>query len=228
LEDPTEVVTVCDWDPARSRLVQERHWRVAGLTVRRQALPPAEWDWAAAESCLVQRWVSGEDKLPLDEDTEQLVVRIRAAAQAWPESGMPTLDDEDWLVLFHELARGKSATSDVTPDEVMALLREYVGWEAMQRLERAAPRTWKLPGGRNGRITYFDGAPPELSARLGDMIGLTGTMALYEGRVPVLFDILAPNFRTVQKTFDMTGFWQNTYPEVKKELRRRYPKHPWP
>ncbi|MNY62348.1 ATP-dependent RNA helicase HrpB [compost metagenome] len=85
-----------------------------------------------------------------------------------------------------------------------------------------------LPSGRKARITYFEGAPPELSARLGDMLGLQGTLRLYDGRVPVLFDILAPNYRTVQKTFDMTGFWQNTYPEVKKELKRRYPKHPWP
>jgi ATP-dependent helicase HrpB len=46
--------------------------------------------------------------------------------------------------------------------------------------------------------------------------------------VPVLFDILAPNYRTVQKTFDLSGFWQRTYPEVKKELKRRYPRHPWP
>ncbi|MNY70665.1 ATP-dependent RNA helicase HrpB [compost metagenome] len=60
------------------------------------------------------------------------------------------------------------------------------------------------------------------------MLGLQGTVRLYEGRVQALFDILAPNYRTVQKTFDMTGFWANTYPEVKKELKRRYPKHPWP
>lgn len=85
-----------------------------------------------------------------------------------------------------------------------------------------------LPSGRKARITYFDGAPPELSARLGDLLGMQGTLYLYEGRVQVLFDILAPNFRTVQKTYDLTGFWQNTYPEVKKELKRRYPKHPWP
>ena len=96
------------------------------------------------------------------------------------------------------------------------------------KLDREAPRTFKLPSGKSARITYFDDAPPELSARLGDMLGLEGTLKLYDGRVPVLFDILAPNYRTVQKTFDMTSFWKNTYPEVKKELKRRYPKHPWP
>jgi len=57
---------------------------------------------------------------------------------------------------------------------------------------------------------------------------MKGTHTLCDGRINVLYNILAPNYRTVQKTDDLTGFWNNTYPEVKKELKRRYPKHPWP
>lgn len=224
-----EAVTVCNWDAAKSRVIQERHWRVAGLTVRREALPPALWDWDRAEALLVEKVLSGEGKLEaFDESVEQLVRRISLAAEAWPEAGIPRLDSEDWRLLYHELCRGRTGLADIAPTDLISLLQEYVGWEAMGRIEREAPRTFKLPSGRNARITYFDGAPPELSARLGDMLGMQGTLRLYEGRVQVLFDILAPNFRTVQKTFDLTSFWQNTYPEVKKELKRRYPKHPWP
>jgi ATP-dependent helicase HrpB len=223
---PTVVVT---WDAARERVVQERVWVASGLPVRREPLPAADWDRAAAEALIAGKLLAGEVRLAArDEDVEQLVRRIRRAAEVWPELGAPALGDDDWEVLYHELARGKAGPAAITRDELVAVLREYVGWPAIDRLERAAPRTWRLPSGRQARLTFPEDGPPELSARLGDMIGLTGTLALFEGRLPVCFDILAPNFRTVQKTFDMTGFWERTYPEVKKELRRRYPKHPWP
>ncbi|MNR87374.1 ATP-dependent RNA helicase HrpB [compost metagenome] len=224
-----EPEVVCLWDAQRQRVFQERQWKVGGLVVRREPLPPAEWDRPQAEAMLVSKLISGETTLEArNEDVEQLIRRIRLAAEAWPEAGIPALDDEDWELLFHELTAGKAAASEITPEALTEVLRDYVGWEAMARLDREAPRSMPLPSGRKARITYFEGAPPELSARLGDMLGLQGTLRLYDGRVPVLFDILAPNYRTVQKTFDMTGFWQNTYPEVKKELKRRYPKHPWP
>lgn len=220
---------VCLWDAPRERVVQERQWRVGGLVVRREPLPPAEWDWAQAEAMLVEKLMSGEASLEArTEDVEQLIRRIRLAAQAWPEAGIPALDDEDWEILFHELAAGKASAQEISPQALENVLREYVGWEAMLRIDREAPRSKGLPNGRKARITYFEDAPPELSARLGDLLGMQGTLMLYEGRVQVLYDILAPNFRTVQKTWDLTGFWQNTYPEVKKELKRRYPKHPWP
>jgi ATP-dependent helicase HrpB len=85
-----------------------------------------------------------------------------------------------------------------------------------------------LPSGKTGRFAYFESQPAELNARLGDFVKMTGTLALCEGRLPVIFDILAPNYRTVQKTKDLSSFWANTYPTVKKELQRRYPRHPWP
>lgn len=229
IESAARPVTVVSWDAGRQRVVQERHWRSGELTVRKEPLPPRDWDARAAEALLVEKLQSGEARIPAwDEDVDQLVLRIKQAADAWPEAGIPRLDADDWELLYHELATGKSGPADITKSQLIDVLRDYIGWEAAMRLDREAPRTYKLPSGKSARITYVDGAPPELSARLGDMIGLTGMLKLFDGRVPVLFDILAPNYRTVQKTFDMTSFWANTYPEVKKELKRRYPKHPWP
>ncbi|MDB5097790.1 MAG: Helicase ATP-dependent domain protein [Cyanobacteria bacterium RYN_339] len=211
---------VSSWDATRQRVVQEKVWKAGGLTLRRETLPPDRWDKRQAEEMLAARLVAGEKVPAWDEDVDQLILRLRAADVL--------LAADDWEVIFHELAAGKSGVADIGKDAMVNVLREYVGWEATARVDREAPRTWKLPGGKPGKLTYFEDAPPELSARLGDMLGLEGTLALFDGRVPVLFDILAPNYRTVQKTFDMTGFWKNTYPEVKKELKRRYPKHPWP
>jgi ATP-dependent helicase HrpB len=222
-----EPEVVSSWDATRQRVVQERVWKAGGLTLRREALAPDRWDRRAAEEMLAAKLIEGERIPAWDEDVDQLVLRIKGAAAAWPELGI-SLGDEDWELIYHELAGGKTGASDIGKDELVNVLREYVGWEAISRIDREAPRGFKLPNGRNGKITYFEDAPPELSARLGDMLGLEGTMMVFGGRVQVLFDILAPNYRTVQKTFDMTGFWKNTYPEVKKELKRRYPKHPWP
>ncbi len=220
---------VVGWDAARQKVVQERHWKSGGLVVRKEPLPPAQWDRDAAEALIAARLLAGEAKLAArDEDVEQLVLRIRLAAGVWPEMGIPVLDASDWELLYHELARGKAGPDEITKDALIQVLREYVGWAAMDRIDRGAPRTWKLPGGRNARITYFEDAPPELSARLGDMIGLTGTLALFESKVMVCFNILGPNYRSVQRTFDMSGFWDCTYLSVKKELKRRYPRHPWP
>jgi ATP-dependent helicase HrpB len=220
---------VVSWDAARQRVVQERHHRAGDLTLRKEPVPPSQWDWRAAETLLAEKLQSGEARLDAwDEDVDQLVARIRLAREAWPEASVPALDADDWQLLYHELATGKAAASDISKSQIIDVLRDYLGWETAFRLDQAAPRTYKLPSGKSARITYTEGAPPELSARLGDMLGLQGTLSLYDGRVKVLFDILAPNYRTVQKTFDMSSFWANTYPEVKKELKRRYPKHPWP
>ncbi len=229
LEAGVEPVTVCEWDPDRQRVVQTREWRSGGQTVRCEALRAADWDARLAEEMLVEKLLAGEARLEArDEDVEQWILRIRTAARVWPEAKVPVLEAEDWRVVYHEVCAGKASPRDIDKSALLTVLQEYVGWDVWARLEQAAPTRYRLPSGRQARITYFADAPPELSARLGDLIGLQGTMQLFEGRVQVLFDILAPNMRTVQKTHDLSGFWANTYPEIKRELQRRYPKHPWP
>lgn len=85
------------------------------------------------------------------------------------------------------------------------------------------------PCGRNARVDYRRGAEaPVVRARLQDCFGLTDTPRLDGGARPVLMELLSPGFKPVQLTQDMAGFWRDTYFEVRKELRRRYPKHPWP
>jgi ATP-dependent helicase HrpB len=78
------------------------------------------------------------------------------------------------------------------------------------------------------RVVWRPGEPPRGRARIGDLIGVDSTPTVGRGRVAVVLEILAPNQRPVQVTDDLAGFWERTYPELRKELRRRYPKHPWP
>ena len=95
----------------------------------------------------------------------------------------------------------------------------------------AAPEgdTREAAGNSRGQIVQSAaGVLVEISARIEDLMELRGEHFIADKKLKVRYDILAPNFRTIQKTWNLTGFWENTYPEVRKELRGRYPKHPWP
>jgi ATP-dependent helicase HrpB len=217
------------WDEARGRVIQEDHLLFRGLALERKALKDGVLSPEESERLLVDKLVSGEIELPnFDDEAKQWVARIRIAAKHFPEYGLPKLDDEDWRLIYHEICEGRSSVRDLEGVSVSRALREYLGGSLAAFVDKSAPTSLKLPGGRMGRLTYFENAPPELSARLGDFVGLEGRTSILEGKVEVVYDILAPNYRTVQKTADLTSFWKNTYPEVKKELKRRYPKHPWP
>jgi ATP-dependent helicase HrpB len=219
---------VSGWDPARRRVVQEEQLQWRGLVLDRRP-GGGKIDLQAAEYLLVDKLMSGEVALEsLTDDVWQWVYRVRLAAEHLPDMGFPRFDEDDWRLIYHDLCAGKAAIADVEARSLPTALRNYIGPMLADYLDRVAPRQLKLPSGRMAKYTYFENAPPELSARLGDFLGMTGTHAVLEGRVPVTYDILAPNYRTVQKTRDLTSFWANTYPEVKKELKRRYPKHPWP
>ena len=93
-------------------------------------------------------------------------------------------------------------------------------------LDRAAPERLRLPGGREVRVHYDPGKPPWIESRLQDFFGMRETPKIHGE--PVVVHLLAPNRRPVQVTRDLQGFWERLYPQVRRELMRRYPKHKWP
>jgi ATP-dependent helicase HrpB len=96
------------------------------------------------------------------------------------------------------------------------------------RLDRLAPERLGLPSGRTTTLEYREDGSVVASAKLQELFGLAETPRIGPRRVPVVFELLAPNGRPVQTTRDLRGFWERTYPEVRRELRGRYPRHPWP
>jgi ATP-dependent helicase HrpB len=94
------------------------------------------------------------------------------------------------------------------------------------RLEQAAPAQIKLPGGRQVKVHYEPGKPPWIESRLQDFFGMHETPRIHGA--PVVVHLLAPNHRPVQVTTDLKGFWERLYPQVRKELMHRYPRHKWP
>ncbi|MCA9560583.1 MAG: ATP-dependent helicase HrpB, partial [Myxococcales bacterium] len=107
-------------------------------------------------------------------------------------------------------------------------LQGWLGHGVVQTVDRLAPTHLPLPDGTRGRLTYAPGQPPVLAAQLQRLFGLTETPRVAGGKAPVLLHLLAPNQRPTQITADLASFWANGYPEVRKQLRGRYPKHRWP
>ena len=95
-------------------------------------------------------------------------------------------------------------------------------------LEEIAPERITLPRGRAVKVHYEENQPPWIASRLQDFFGMRSTPAVARGTTPVVVRLLAPNQRPVQMTSDLAGFWTRLYPQVRRELARRYPKHSWP
>ncbi len=221
--------TASEFDERKGRVVKEERLIFRGLVLRRKESAAAKSDKKAAAEIWAEKFASGELRHPgFDEKVPQYLVRLAVARRLYPDMNFPELGPDDWRLIYGEVCAGKNSLKDIEKVPLLPHLAAYLGPALSGFLDRALPETKKLPSGRVGRFTYHETRPAELSARLGDFLGLKGVMALCEGRLPVVFDILAPNHRTVQKTSDLTSFWTNTYPTVKKELQRRYPRHPWP
>jgi ATP-dependent helicase HrpB len=105
---------------------------------------------------------------------------------------------------------------------------ELLPWKQRQELDRLAPERLDVPSGRTARIDYREDGRPVLSVKLQELFGLADTPRVGPGKTAVVIELLAPNGRPVQTTEDLRSFWERGYPEVRKELRGRYPKHPWP
>ncbi|MCQ2091823.1 MAG: hypothetical protein MJY85_04015 [Fibrobacter sp.] len=191
------------------------------------------------------------------ETVETLLIKMRLAAKFYPEYGLPEFNDEDMELIFDEFTSGIFLLRDLNEDRYRAIIEDYFGKGMLQWLNKTFPDHFTLPNGKRARYTYqqVDAAEPsttnsnlitqsadgvliEISARIEDFMQvdrasgkatpITGEHWIADKKLRVRYDILAPNFRSMQKTWDLTGFWKNTYPELRKELRGRYPKHPWP
>ncbi len=198
-------------------------WR--GMVLRKSSRPGHEVDPHRAAELLAEKVIEESDNW--EPRTMQLIYRVRLAKGAVPEYGFPALDREDYLLMFTDAFTGVSSIKNADDAFVQRVIRNYIGAALHAELDRLLPEKLKLPSGRTAKVNYSEDARPEVSARIGDFVGVT-SVSLCDGKIAVCYDILAPNFRTVQKTVDIAGFWKNTYPELKTQLQRRYPRHPWP
>jgi len=163
-------------------------------------------DPAVASPLLAQAWFERER----DADTDRLVRRAAFAGHSLDLPG---------------LAASAAATARSFHDIDIAA---HLPWTIKQAIERDAPDTLTVPSGRSMRLEYGADGTVSVAVKLQELFGLAETPRLGPKRIPVTFHLLAPNARPVQATQDLKSFWATTYQEVRKELRGRYPRHPWP
>lgn len=215
----TEQVLWTGWEEGRLRGYLEQ--RYGALVLERVAVDPGP-----PTAKLLEEALNGQ--LPLPEEARQVLLRLsflRAHGIEVPElSEQALLRDLSWLLPW---TQGVRKVEDLLALPWKEILLSLLG-EKRELLERLAPESLALPSGKRRRLTYREGAPPLLSLRIQEAFGLRETPRVLEGRVAVAVELLSPAGRPVQVTQDLKSFWENRYPEVRRELMRRYPKHAWP
>jgi ATP-dependent helicase HrpB len=126
-----------------------------------------------------------------------------------------------------ELCAGLQSFADLreAAKNFMPLLEQKVD---VRRLDDVAPLSIRLKNGRHAKVHYEQDRPPWISSRLQDFFGMKETPRIGPDKTPLVIHLLAPNHRAVQTTTDLAGFWERLYPQVRRELMRRYPRHAWP
>jgi ATP-dependent helicase HrpB len=215
-------------DTARERVAAWRRTRFEDLLLDEREVPPPDPEAAAAllaEAAAARL----ETALPLDDlEVAAFLVRARCLADWMPELALPRFDAAAISALLPELARGRRSFAELRRAPLLARLRGTLSQFQLAALEREAPERLLVPSGSRIRLSYEEGKPPVLAARIQELFGLAETPRIAAGRVPVLLHLLAPNLRPQQVTGDLRSFWRNTYPQVRKELQGRYPRHAWP
>jgi ATP-dependent helicase HrpB len=157
-----------------------------------------------------------------------LLERLRFLQQWMPEAAWPESVDGLLADAVASLCAGCQSFAEVRAADVPAVITGLLSAQQRALLAREAPAQFRLPSGRQTAVVYAEGKAPVVAARIQELFGLTRTPRLAAGRVALVFELLAPNRRPVQITGDLESFWTRTYPEVRKVLRGRYPKHAWP
>jgi ATP-dependent helicase HrpB len=201
-----------------------------GIRIDESRASVSSEDRAAAADCMLDAIERGDASIPgWTDEVEAFIARVEHVATWFPDKGISPFQPDDLQVLRAEIVGGRHRLADLPgPGRTLEIVRSGLDWSTLEFVDRMAPIRLSLGGGRSVGLTWRRGEPPRGSARIGDLLGIESTPAVAGGRVPIVLEILAPNRRPVQVTDDLAGFWTNAYPEIRKELRRRYPKHPWP
>ncbi|MCB9907730.1 MAG: ATP-dependent helicase HrpB [Planctomycetes bacterium] len=216
------------FDPDRQAVAAFRVRYLDDLSLEEKPIPPTDWE-AVAECLVAAARRDPARALPLDRpEVASFLERVRFLAHHQNDGSWPNLDEPALLDLLPDLALGCRSFEDLRKAPWLDHLRGLLSHEQNQRLAREAPTHIRLPKGRNVALVYDGSRAPILASRIQDFFGLNETPRVAGGKVPVLLHLLAPNGRPQQVTDDLASFWGNTYELVRRELRRRYPKHAWP
>jgi ATP-dependent helicase HrpB len=208
--------------------------RVVGRTVTRfhdlvlaekksEEVPPLE-----AAALLAREVMAGNCPLKKwDHSVEQWIQRLNFAAATFPELELPPMTESDRALLIEQICQGATSYKEIKERPVLRTLRTWLNPAQQAGLDQLAPERVRLPNDRQVKITYGPDKPPTVAVRIQDLYGVANCLTIANGRVALRIEVLAPNNRPIQITDDLATFWRESYPKVKQELQRRYPKHNW-
>lgn len=238
LSDAIQTETIAEWDKKTNRFVAEEQQKIGALVLQRTRLDSVPTE--AKSAALIQHIrKQGLNLLPWTPELKQWCARVllvrsiegassgnKPGDENWPdvseEGLLATL--EDWLAPY---LNDVNLLNDFKKINLKDVLQASLPWEQQQVLSELAPTHLKVPSGSNIRIDYTE-SPPVLAVKLQEMFGCEQSPAVVAGKVPLLVHLLSPAGRPLQVTQDLAGFWRTSYHDVKKDMKGRYPKHPWP
>jgi ATP-dependent helicase HrpB len=220
------------WETRKGGLIAATELRIGNIVLQTKPLNSPNEDLVKkAISEIIKK--EGTTLLNFDEEAVQwqnrvLSLRLWRPDDKWPDVSTPALLETNEKWLMPHLANIRK-NEDLQKVDLARILNQSLSWEQQTALDRLAPARIKVPTGSNIKLEYKpDGSAPVLAVRLQEVFGMTDTPTLNDGKISVLMHLLSPGYKPVQVTSDLRSFWNTTYFEVKKELKRRYPKHAWP
>ena len=215
------------WNEQRQRVERVSALVCGAITLeesRQPAPPSAEASRLLAEAVLASER-SGDSPTALP---SELQAKLEVLRQAFPDAGVPSLDADSWRSMVVDACAGLTSMTELREHGIAERWLANLPVAVARMLREEVPERVRLAGGRVVPVHYQSGQPPWIESRLQDFFGMAAGPSVCRGRVPLTLHLLAPNHRAVQVTRDLASFWRQHYPAIRRELCRRYPRHPWP
>jgi ATP-dependent helicase HrpB len=214
------------FDAVSRRVIAEQQLLFRDLVIEHSRVSDVTDD--EATTVLAEEVLSGRIVLKRwDAKVEQWIRRVNLVAEHCPEFGVSAISDADRKSLLEQICHGARGAKELKNCEVWPVLREWLGYEQSEAVKIYAPERVQIENGRNPRVHYDDPGGPYIAMRVQELYDTHSTPAICNGKLRLKVRVLAPSQRPVQVTDDLENFWTNSYPQIKKDLRGRYPKHEW-
>jgi ATP-dependent helicase HrpB len=214
------------YDATLRRVVARVEKRFRDLTLAESgaAEPPTD-EAAAILACEVaagrlslQQW---------DDSVEHWILRVNRLREWMPELELPAIGEADRIVMIEHICHGAASYNEIKNRPVLPVVKSWLSRQQQSWIDEYAPERIQLPRGRMVKVLYTADRPPTIAARIQDLYGIADALRIADRRIALRIEILAPSNRPVQVTENMAAFWRDTYPQLKQQLQRRYPKHEW-
>ena len=214
------------YDPIQRRVIARRRVLFRDLLLKEEETEKAPREQAAqvladavtSGLCILVNW---------DHAVEQWIARLNRLREWMPELELPGIEEGERRMLVEQICHGAMTYKEIKERAVWPVVKSWLSAAQQEMLEKFAPERVALPNGKKWKITYDAKAAPFIAARIQELYGVEGSLTIAAGRVQLVIQVLAPNQRPVQVTQNLSTFWKESYPKLKQELQRKYPRHEW-